>query len=458
MPVSLSNNFPSESSTIIYVFAVSINNFLIFRSRFLAFVQSQNVPAVRDELKLLLNPLMCHLYIELLKGRHSQPAHEFLKKFAHIVGTVDSLAAPLGASAHKLNGSSTMSEEYGAAAAVATLQPSSMTHITYLPSDLPLAANEATEPDQTQYFKELISSMSMCLRIEELDAVEITRNFRYSKYEHELSQRAVFAVKQHLKRNGHVIILHVFQTWFTFDISDVRNSSSCSEDDLRQIAAGTAAVVVDGSLPRVANGARIGGDESSDMDSGIASDWYAQIKNDYDAANVKTENDVDEIEGDGGEGSTKLRKHYNHKLRNIRKAVIQMKTYEQPVRVFKIANTDDQLSCGDIDANECHLACGFNDSTVRLWQLNQSTIYGLKPFASFRDRMCEWNLDQCRTMSDYEVDDDDDDDDDVEKDAEVGAVESNEAKDYLARNFGQNLKRSVATQQFMAQRSSENIL
>lgn len=108
-----------------------------------------------------------------------------------------------------------------------------------------------------------------------------------------------------------------------------------------------------------------------------------------------------------------------------------------------------RLSCGNIDENECHLACGFDDSTVRLWQLNQSTIYGRKPYASFRDRLCGWNLDHNRTS------DDDDDDDDGGGDDEEGG---DEATNYLARNFGQNVKRSVAVRQFMGQRSSENVL
>lgn len=72
-----------------------------------------------------------------------------------------------------------------------------------------------------------------------------------------------------------------------------------------------------------------------------------------------------------------------------------------------------RLACADVDPLDCHLAAGFDDSTVKLWQINQSSMKGRKPYASHLRRMCTWNLDyDCLDLSSTDDDEDEDDADD----------------------------------------------
>lgn len=264
-------------------------------------MQSQN-GLVKNELQAILSPLLCHLYIELLKGRDSQPAQDFLKKFAHIVGTIDNLATP---SPLKINGATAVT----GIDCIGSTQPSASTHITFL---------HEFENEQTpqEYFKDLVQSISMCLRIEELDVIDIARNFRYSKYESELSQESVRAMKHHLNRNGHVIILHIFQAWFTFDISDINGT----EDETKHLTRVSRETMDIDSTP-------------SDLDTNVFNTEY-EIDEKSDLDESCSDSRLNESEPTENQQQTKV----NHKLRYIRHSAVQMKNYEQPVRVFKVNN------------------------------------------------------------------------------------------------------------------------
>lgn len=377
--------------------------------RFQQFVQSQTQPH-RSELEIILRPLLCHLYIELLKGKDSSAALEFLKKFADdVIGPVENNANPLP---NKINGSS-------------------MTQITFF--------HEADNENSTQqYFKELVQLMSQCLRIEDLDHMELTRNFRYSKYEIELSLQSLFALKHFLVKNGHVLLLHVLQTWFWFDVTDARDSD---DDDTCMVA------------ECVGNGTE---DESgeNESDGGCQSIMSLKAK-DIGERLVKMEKDVDsEKVKKSADEEVMLKKRITHKLKHLRRTVLEMKTHEQPVRVFKVESGHSRyvlvrhklaililvscfrLSTGTMDPLECHLACGFADTTIQLWQLNRSTIAGRKPYASHSNRCCQWNLESSSGTSS-------DDDDDV---------------DVKSRLYNQRVSKVEQKRRFMEQRSSENIL
>lgn len=78
-------------------------------------------------------------------------------------------------------------------------------------------------------------------------------------------------------------------------------------------------------------------------------------------------------------------------MKNIRTAVLQMVYHEKPVRVFNIANAHNVLTAADIDRNECHICCGFNNSSIRIWQIQRSSFRGRKPYALHTNQTCEWN-------------------------------------------------------------------
>lgn len=100
----------------------------------------------------------------------------------------------------------------------------------------------------------------------------------------------------------------------------------------------------------------------------------------------------------------------------------------------RLNDTFSRLSTGIIDPSECHLACGFEDSTIQLWQLNRSTIGGRKPYASYSKRCCQWSLENSTETSS-------DDEDDVD-----------------ATYCKPGTSKAEQNQRFMDQRSDENIL
>lgn len=382
------------------------------------FVQSQN-HAIKSELQLLLCPMLCHLYIELLKGKDSQPAIEFLRRFAHIVAPVDNLETPL---ANKINGSASVAMSFnsiendiiggggaassagGSSSAATTngtnITPSATTQITFL---------REPENDHTThgYFKNLVQLMSTCLRIDELDSMDITRNFRYGKYETELSLQTLYAVKHFLIKNGHVIILHILQTWFLFEIIDgldgpidddeaIYGADSDSDlTDLIDMDLNSTKHRLDNDVKHLTTQQQQFKRPSSTFAKPAALSIPINITSNGNNRTSSTLND------DGKKSET------SQKRNNVRQSVVKLTNRtEEPFRVLKVVNSDNRLACGDIDPAECHLVCGFADSTVKLWQLNHSTIGGRKPFARFSTRTCEWSL------TNYEIDSSDDDNND----------------------------------------------
>lgn len=71
---------------------------------------------------------------------------------------------------------------------------------------------------------------------------------------------------------------------------------------------------------------------------------------------------------------------------------------------------DFSLCTASVDKQLCHIAAGFEDSTVVLWSLNGYENYGRKPFQSFDDRLCQWSINNCNRiltddLSDYDSED-----------------------------------------------------
>lgn len=214
---------------------------------------------------------------------------DFLKKFAHLVGPIDCLTSNLP---NKVNGKNVpvVSED----AATSTTVPSSSTQITFLREP----ENEPNNPQE--FFKELIQALSSCLRIDELDAMDITRNFHYSKHELELSLNSVYALKNYLIRNGHVMVLHILQTWFAIEISDTKNGDQLSDNEMLVAA-----------------------DHIQEPEVIFKKPLPAPGTHNVAAAPVEE-------------------RQINVKLKSLRTAVRQMNTHEKPMRVFNVLNSDNR--------------------------------------------------------------------------------------------------------------------
>lgn len=205
-------------------------------SRFVRYVQGQSSPTLRAELQLLLWPLLCHIYIEMIKGRNSRPATEFLRKFAYLFGPIENITAPV---VNELNSN----ESGGEHAENGKIHDDESDHVYDPPT--PSATTQimfqrhTSDPNSgdeiSEYFKELASSLSLCLRIEELESIDITRNFRSAKYDVMMSLQALYAIKHFLIKHGHVIIMHILQTWFSFDIREAMVDTDGEEDSFDDI-------------------------------------------------------------------------------------------------------------------------------------------------------------------------------------------------------------------------------
>ena len=67
------------------------------------------------------------------------------------------------------------------------------------------------------------------------------------------------------------------------------------------------------------------------------------------------------------------------------------------------------------DKQLCHLAAGFEDSSILLWSINGFENYGHKPFQSFDDRLCQWSINNCNRMLADDLSDYDTSDEEVER-------------------------------------------
>lgn len=401
---------------------------LDFARRFLKFVQSQSVPAVRAELQPLLAPMMCHLYVEMIKGKDSKAATEFIRKFAHIVGPVADLNRPVNEVNGELHDDN---ESHDANSQDRTTSPryaSSLTRIVFAPIDDDNSIYSKSPPhnaqpdldyniDDRKYFMELVQTLSQCLRIEELDAFDITQKFRSSKSEVILSLKAVYAIRRYLE-TAHVLIMQIFQQWFSVEIQECVNEQSECEEDFDDLY----------DIDDVSDGVEQNGSEAkhNEVDVDLANcrldNSHSEIRNliKHVESEIKTVNGLKKSisvdaalatsTADNIPATKPERKSFsvvqNKYLQNIRASVIRSRKFDQPMRLFNLLNADHQVSGCDIDRDECHLVCGFNESTIKLWQLNQSVIRGRKPFSPMVNRQCEWCLENCESSDEIDSDDD----------------------------------------------------
>jgi hypothetical protein len=84
------------------------------------------------------------------------------------------------------------------------------------------------------------------------------------------------------------------------------------------------------------------------------------------------------------------------------------------------ASTDKQL---------CHLAAGFEDSTIVLWSINGFENYGHKPFQTFDDRLCQWSINNCNRMLTDDLSDYDTSDEEIERNLKELAGGASEQED-----------------------------
>lgn len=196
-------------------------------SRLIKFIQCQRSGVVRRELEALIPPIVCHLFIEMLKGKEWKPAHEFLRKYSCLVGSVQQQQSD--AIQLRINGSDP---------ALIAPQP-----ITFLPSStispqqqqknhfhhrsskqppqlLPLLS---IDEQKLTMFRELISNLSCTRRLEDVKDNKLISSFRSCKYKTRLANKTLSLLNKYLSKHGHVLLIQILHLWFTMDLYELHD-------------------------------------------------------------------------------------------------------------------------------------------------------------------------------------------------------------------------------------------
>lgn len=154
-------------------------------SKLMAFVQSTSTDA---DLEKLLAPLLCHLFIEMTKGKDWKMASIFLRKYSQAISPV------------RLNNGHEDHE---------------------LPAEI--------LSDHKHSFGELIQTLSNVSKKQDIDSIPSIVDFRSCKYKVKLSFTGLALLKQFLARHGHILILQLLSTRFDIEVYSERKEEM--EDD-----------------------------------------------------------------------------------------------------------------------------------------------------------------------------------------------------------------------------------
>lgn len=374
------------------------------------FIQAQK-SLVRKELMGLLPPLLCHLYIEMLKGRDWKPAIEFLKKYASVLGSVEPTAPNQFT---KVNG--TMEET---AANV-----------------IPISYAEEQENQDLVAFRQLVTTLSSITCIQDVENDIQTANFRSCKYQIRLTDRTMRALRRYLSKDAHVLILQILQIWI--DIDTVDDKSSEAEEEEVPVVDET---ILDHSSSSL-NGFSTNLNDIHETDINKFTNLLASPKPakreeppiPREEEKIPSGMEVDSTSATNSMLLDETKAFAITRLQNLNAITDKVNAHQMPMQVFAVQNASDMLCTGNLDTTNCHFACGLEDSSVMLWSTDHSIQTGRKPFGKSRMRACEWHV--------TSLNDDSDAEDLSEED--------------LIR--GQKRTRRRLKEQFMEKRCSQNVL
>ncbi|KAL5289190.1 hypothetical protein ACFFRR_009397 [Megaselia abdita] len=267
-------------------------------SKFVKFVTTQQENA-KSELCNLFGPIICHLFIECIKGRDINSALDFLKNNSALISFCSNEKQ------YKLN-------EVG---------------------------EKKKAPTHREYFQKLIYQLSQCHSYDDVDRNEGIQSFRSSKYEIEMSLSTLESLKTYMEKEGHVLIMNILNTWIHIivpDIFDGLNSANLLSDEEEEI----------------------------------------EFREEPQSYNHRTQNERPD----------------NFYMDCIKQSVNKLLKVELPTRFLSVTDADSILTSGSIDKNECHLATGFNNSSIKIWQLNENQNFGRNMFTKVNQRLCQWEI------------------------------------------------------------------
>ncbi|VVC97755.1 unnamed protein product [Leptidea sinapis] len=305
----------SESSRANSILFSCINNdpgqYDIQYSRLFNFIKDIKVEKIKNELLGLVTPLLCHLYLEMLRGGHGGPAQMFLKRHSATLPQKDlSYHQPIDGNLPS-----------------ALYRPNSLEQL-FNSLQNGTIDNETPEKD---YMNQLLDDIGTVYTLQEIESRPTIAAFRSCKFDICLSQESVNTLKGYLAKNGHVLLIQVLQTWFHID----GNGESKKKDD------------------------------DEDDDTGV--DFKDKV-NSFEA-NLTNTNDI----FSKCNGHTEF-ESADKELKDLQDAIKGVRESLAPIKLYKIAAPDTNLVCAKTD-QFCNMLCaGFTNSEVRLWDLGQNNV------------------------------------------------------------------------------------
>lgn len=369
-------------------------------SKLIEFIRIQK-DKIKTELNSLIPALLCHLYIEMLKGREWRLSIEFLKKYSVLIGPIETNST--NTQQNKINGS----VEDNATQTTAT--PNQTIHFIdtsvhpmsseQLSTTVP-TTSKSSSTESKDIFKSIIHQMSQMKQLQDMENSDDIINFRSCKYNISMSSETINILQNYLSKHSHVMILQIIHNWFNIETSDEdaiiksRDDSDNDDDNFNDeniqdfiLANGYTSRLVHYKLQRYNNNNEEINDENNDE---------LEIETEVDCTCAECENEECADEADEEEYSAR-----------VRRCVQKLQQFQLPIRVFSILNAGRSLTSSSLDTECCHIVGGFNDSNVQIWPLNRSIQMGRKPFQTLKERLCNWNITQC--------DDNSSSDDDIEE-------------------------------------------
>jgi transcription initiation factor TFIID subunit 5 len=333
MDVSLKSEI-SRTNSFSYsnIVGLNSNGSLLVDQQFgklLLFVQSQNDQQIRKDLEQLLPPLLCHLYLEILKGKEWKPAIEFLRKYSVILGQIEQ--APLmpiptqqQSSPHqRVNG--TLEDPSATASNIPINYVCSYvkqqqrllnqihSHLHQKPSHFLPNLN----PENANTFRELVRELSMLQKMQDIEFSALIANFRSSKHQVKLGLSTLPVMIDFLSKHSHVLILQTLHTWFHIDATQLDESEE--EPKIRSASANP------NNLSRSKNSNH--NSKNSSCNNNTSNSFNDQY-------NYQNEMLNDFVKDEIGE---------NLKLKRLQETFKQINSsYHMPIRIFNINNTDNR--------------------------------------------------------------------------------------------------------------------
>ncbi|XP_045496473.1 TAF5-like RNA polymerase II p300/CBP-associated factor-associated factor 65 kDa subunit 5L [Colias croceus] len=281
-------------------------------TRLFNFIKDLKLEKVKNELLGLLTPLLCHLYLEMLRGGHGGPAQMFLKRHSVSLPQKDlSYHQPIDGNLPS-----------------ALYRPNSLEQL-FNSLQNGTIDNETPEKD---YMNQLLEDIGSVYTLQEIETRPTIAAFRSCKFDICLSQDSLNVLKAYLAKHGHVLLIQVLQTWFHIDVNG-ENSKNNAEDEEE--------------------------DESKENSKNFD-------------LNINEKNDTLDIFSKCN-GHAEYQS-VDKELRDLQDAIKSVRDSLVPLKLYKIGAPDTNLICAKTD-QYCNVLCGgFSNSEIRLWDLGQNNI------------------------------------------------------------------------------------